>query len=175
MRQLKQITGIAVVFSAVLLATHSAALADTSREQASVDRAMGFGASVIAPHATVPEEVATRIRIVYGQGDRVVAELADASTLVVAEVSWEPGGTTGWHTHPGPVLVNVTEGALEVVNARDCVSRRYEAGQAFIDPGQGNVHAAMNASDTDRAAAIATFLGVPDGGAPTQWVAPVEC
>lgn len=59
-------------------------------------------------------------------------------------------GTTGWHIHPGPAVVSVTEGELELVNARDCVTRTYRASDAFIDPGQGNVHTGTNPSEEER-------------------------
>jgi hypothetical protein len=45
------------------------------------------------------------------------------------------------------------------------------AGQAFVDPGQGNVHIASNASGTDQAKAVATFFGVP-AGSPATIMAP---
>jgi PhzF family phenazine biosynthesis protein len=50
-----------------------------------------------------------------------------------------------------------------------------DAGEAFVDPGQGNVHIASNPSTTADAVAYATFLGVPDGEPATVWVAPVDC
>src|SRR4051812_37911241 len=34
------------------------------------------------------------------------------SDLYVQSNVWAPGGTTGWHTHPGPSFVIVTAGAL---------------------------------------------------------------
>lgn len=144
-----------------------------------LDAPEGFGAEVLAPHATFPDDVAVQFEFRYDEpGDRQgaeVSDLPDASTVVVAEVNWEPGGTSGWHTHPGPVVVSIVEGTLEVTNADDCVTRAYEAGEAFVDPGQGNVHIATNASDTEPALAYATFFGVPDGQPGTEHVEPVHC
>ena len=34
------------------------------------------------------------------------------SDLFVQDNTWEPGGSTGWHTHPGPSLIIVTEGTV---------------------------------------------------------------
>jgi hypothetical protein len=85
------------------------------------------------------------------------------------------GGTSGWHTHPGPVIVNVTEGQVIVTNANDCRPRTYGPGQAFVDPGQGNVHIASNASGTDQAKAVATFFGVPAGSPATIMAPPAAC
>ena len=50
------------------------------------------------------------------------------------------------HEDP-PVIIAITDG--ELVNERDSVTRTYTAGEAFIDPGQGNIHTATNPSETD--------------------------
>lgn len=140
------------------------------------DSPVGFGVEVLARHATFPDEVAAQFRLRYENGRTVVSNLPrDASTVVFARVTWDPEGTSGWHTHPGPVVVSVVEGELLLVNARDCVPRTYGVGEAFVDPGRGSVHIASNPSTTDRAVAYATFLGVPDGKPATVWVPPVEC
>lgn len=45
------------------------------------------------------------------------------------------GGFSGWHTHPGPVLVVVTQGSITWANGSDplCTPRVYTTGQAFIE------------------------------------------
>ena len=158
-----------------------------------VDEPEGFFVDPLAMHARFPDRVAAQFRIDYtvspdedfeekvtgrpaSSSGTVISNLPkDASNVIFAKVRWNPDGTTGWHTHPGPVIVSITEGEIEVVNERDCIPRRYAAGQAFIDPGQGAVHIASNASSTEDAAAYATFLGVPDGSPPTIWTQPVDC
>lgn len=145
---------------------------------AAVDSPVGFGVEVLAGHASFPDAVSARFGVQYDgdDADGVVSDLPDdASSVVVAKVTWEPAGTTGWHTHPGPVIVNIAEGELAVRNASDCVVRQYVAGEAFIDPGQGNVHVATNPSESAETVAYATFLGVPDGQPATVWVEPVDC
>jgi quercetin dioxygenase-like cupin family protein len=140
------------------------------------DAPIGFSAQVLAPHAAFADDVAATFRFKYADGGgTTVAQLRDASTVVMAEVTWEPGGTSGWHTHPGPVIVNIVEGALELTNASDCVTRTYTAGQAFVDQGQGNVHVAVNPSATEQTRVVATFFGVPAGGAPTEFAPPASC
>ncbi len=135
----------------------------------------GFGAEVLAAHASFPDDVAAQFRLKYDRGPTIVSNLPrDASTMVVAKVTWPPGASSGWHTHPGPVLVSMVEGSVELTNARDCVIHTYSAGEAFLDPGQGNVHIATNVGETD-AVAYATFLGVPDGAPATEWVEPADC
>jgi quercetin dioxygenase-like cupin family protein len=160
---------------ALLLALASAP-GGTAEATGNADEPDGFSAEVLAPHATFTDEVSAKLRVRYDRGDAIVADLpSDASTVVMAEVTWEPGGTSGWHTHPGPAVVNVVEGEVSVTNASDCVTRTYAAGEAFLDPGQGNVHIATNESTTDEANAYVTFFGVPDGEPVTIWSPPTDC
>lgn len=55
-----------------------------------------------------------------------------------------PGGSTGWHTHPGPVIVTVVKGSLiyEDAGPNACRRRTYGEGFGFVDPGFGHVHRA---------------------------------
>lgn len=172
----------AVVVGALMLnaptATGQPQLGDNSAATSEVDEPEGFSVEVLAPHGTFPDSVAAGFVIDYEGSDvGPIRSLLpfDASSVVLAKVTWHPEGTSGWHTHPGPVIVTITEGSLELINERDCVARTYTAGEAFIDPGQGNIHIASNPSTTERAVAYATFLGVPDGEPATIWVEPVEC
>ena len=140
-----------------------------------VDEPDGFEVEILAPHAPFVDDVAAELTLEFAdsEGEPIVVDLDDASTLVVAEVTWTPGGTSGWHRHPGPVLVNVVEGELELVWERDCVPRIYTAGESFLDPGE--IHTARNTSDAGCARAYAMFLGIPDGEPATVWVPPVDC
>jgi hypothetical protein len=50
---------------------------------------------------------------------------------------WQPGGTTGWHTHPGHSLIIVTAGTVTAYegNDPDCTPHVYTQGMGFVDPG----------------------------------------
>ena len=65
--------------------------------------------------------------------------------VVTQSISMAPGGTTGWHGHPGPVLVTIKSGELTVVytNDRSCEGTTYKAGESFVDFGNV-VHTALN-------------------------------
>jgi hypothetical protein len=56
-----------------------------------------------------------------------------------------PGGSFGWHSHPGPSLVVVKTGALTLYRADDpnCTPQVVEAGFGFVDAG-GDVHIVRN-------------------------------
>jgi quercetin dioxygenase-like cupin family protein len=76
---------------------------------------------------------------------------------------WLPGGTTGWHTHPGHTLIFVTAGAVTQYQADDpsCTPHVYSAGMSFVDHGGQHVHIVRN-EGTVPAQAIAIRL-VPAG------------
>ena len=83
-----------------------------------------------------------------------------SADLVTQQLIFGGGGHTGWHSHPGPVLVTVKRGALRVIYADDttCEGTVYEAGDSFIDRGDENVHIARNVSATDEVELWATYL-----------------
>jgi quercetin dioxygenase-like cupin family protein len=97
-----------------------------------------------------------------GKATRVV-NVEDPSRTVVARFTVQPGAQFPWHTHRGPVIVNVVEGELVYVGAEDCVEREYPAGTAFVDPGHGHVHTAFNPTD-DETVFVATFFEAPEAG-----------
>jgi quercetin dioxygenase-like cupin family protein len=87
-----------------------------------------------------------------------------------------PGGHTGWHSHPGPVLVTIAAGALTLYQGNDptCSPRTVTAGESFIDPGGGNVHIARN-EGTETLTLYATYLLPPSAGARTDVENPGNC
>ena len=173
-RRGRTITILAAAAAAVLIGAGVATAEDQPPPE--VDRPSGFEGEVLAPHSAFTDDVQGELEITYDGGPTLESDLWDgAETALVVRVTWQPGGTSGWHTHPGPAVVTVTEGEVEVTNAVDCVPRTYRQGEAFMDPGQGNVHIARNPSDSENATAYATFIGVPDGEPATVWVEPADC
>ena len=82
----------------------------------------------------------------------------DNTDIVVANIAITPGGTSGWHSHPGPVLVVVKTGALTIYRGDDptCSPTLHPAGTAFTEEG-GVVHIARNEGAVD-ATTVATFF-----------------
>lgn len=105
---------------------------------------------------------------VRGEHGAVVARADGSGQVVVQEITIGPGGTTGWHSHPGPVVVVVKAGALAFVDEERgvCTETTYPAGTAFVDQGQGSIHAAFNRSSTENLVLMATYFDVPVGGSP---------
>jgi quercetin dioxygenase-like cupin family protein len=125
--------------------------------------ASGFSVQVLSRTSFIDDIDATfRLK----QGSTNVIHVNDPSDVVVAKVTVQPGGSLGWHTHPGPAIATVAAGQLTIINAKDCVTRQYPAGKAFIDPGLGNVHVGFNTTDVETVVYV-TFLDVPAGQSPT--------
>jgi Cupin domain len=68
------------------------------------------------------------------------------SDVYVQSNVWQPGGTTGWHTHPGHSLITVTAGTVTAYDGDDpdCKPHVYTVGMGFVDPGGAHVHIIRN-------------------------------
>lgn len=128
------------------------------------------GASVISAPILARGDFSEQVdvKVKYARDGSInVSNAPDAGEVVVQEITIGPGGTTGWHSHPGPVVVVVKQGTLTYVRAvgDQCVDTAYGAGTAFVDPGQGHAHTAFNLGG-DNLVLIATYFDVPVGGSP---------
>ena len=103
-----------------------------------------------------------KLRIKTHEGT-IVVNVEDPSRTVVARYTVQPGARFPWHSHAGPVVVNIVSGALTYVSAHTCGEKTYAAGEAFVDPGQGHVHTAYNPG-TQPTVFIATFFDAPAEG-----------
>jgi quercetin dioxygenase-like cupin family protein len=87
------------------------------------------------------------------------------SDLYVQSNVWTPGGSSGWHTHPGPSLITVTAGTVTVYEGDDpsCTPHVYSATgtNAFVDVGVGDVHLVRNEGTVEARAIVVQF--VPTG------------
>lgn len=68
------------------------------------------------------------------------------SDLYVQNNVWAPGGSTGWHTHPGHSLIIVTAGTVTGYEGDDpsCTPHVYTVGMGLIDEGGDHVHLLRN-------------------------------
>src|SRR5215204_2751676 len=118
---------------------------------------------VLTPRSVFTDNVDLKLKNKLDGRATEVVNVKDPSRTVVARITLQPGAQFPWHTHPGPVIVNVAEGELVYVGAEDCVEREYPAGTAFIDAGHGHVHTAFNPTD-DVTVLVATFFEAPAQG-----------
>lgn len=93
----------------------------------------------------------------------IKARFKQPSDFIVVDLTVAPGGTTGWHSHPGPALVIVKEGVFTLYDGDDrrCRPHRYGPGQAFVDQGGGHVHIGRN--ETRRPVKLLVTFIVPKG------------
>jgi quercetin dioxygenase-like cupin family protein len=84
--------------------------------------------------------------------------------LVTNQVTIQPGGSSGWHFHPGVTLVTVASGGVVRYDAH-CMATVFPAGSAFVEAGD---HPLLVVNEGDVPAInIVTFMvpaGTPDTG-----------
>lgn len=133
--------------------------------------AAAYGGTVLA---TPPSGVVSTVFAV-GQFDEIQAKTLSSSwqaristkgetDLHVLENRIAPGGSFGWHSHPGPSLVIVKTGALTLYRGDDssCTPEVIPAGSGFVDDG-GDVHLVRNEGSVETVVYVTSL--VPRGAA----------
>jgi len=132
-----------------------------------------LGASIIAASLALAS-----VAVATGPSGSVVSEVIGAGSMpngvgfastpgtntVVADFTFGPNSSTGWHTHPGKTLVTVKSGTFTVYHARDCAPMVYEPGDAFVEL-PSTIHVGRNESASIVELGV-VFFGVPIGGSP---------
>ena len=97
--------------------------------------------------ATVPTGFLAAHNKVEGIRVSAVARAVDRgrADVFIQHVRLAGNEATAWHTHPGPVFVEVVKGSLtyEAAEHGDCRRITYEAGEGFFDRGFGHIHRAV--------------------------------
>lgn len=90
--------------------------------------------------------------------------LEQGSDIVVSKITVAPGGSSGWHSHPGGAIVVVQQGEVTLYTSvgNHCDVTIYTQGQSFVER-RGEVNEAVNAGSTPYVIFV-TFPGVPVGG-----------
>jgi quercetin dioxygenase-like cupin family protein len=72
------------------------------------------------------------------------------SEVQMFKLTIRPGGSGGWHSHSGPVLVTVTQGTASWYEAQgaSCTRRTVKQGQATVEP-PGVIHNTRNEGKRD--------------------------
>lgn len=153
----KRRAAAAVVLIAVLAVTANVA------PSAAQDPPPPIATEFLTDRAVFTDNVRLRVRIKLEGLRPQVVSVKKPSRTVVARFTLQPAAQIPWHSHPGPVVVNIVSGELTYVAARDCLEREYPAGTAFVDPGKGHVHTAFNDTD-DVTVFVATFFKAPAVG-----------
>ena len=162
LRAVKKIAAVGkgrqLALAAIVAATSSVAVA------AVLTPSSGILSAPVVARASFADQTDVKFKI-KGQGQEVV-NVNNAQDTVMQQIIIAPGGQTGWHSHPGPVVVLIKSGQMSFYDGDDptCTVRTYSAGQAFIDSGQGHVHIARN-EGPENLELWATYFDVPPGGA----------
>jgi len=96
-----------------------------------------------------------------------------ASDVHVLQNTIAPGGSFGWHSHPGPSLVVVQSGTATFYFGADptCTPHVVQAGSGFVDQG-GDIHIVRNEGSVDLVTVVTSLvpagatrrIDVPDPG-----------
>jgi len=122
--------------------------------------ALACGGTVLA---TPPSDL-TQVALARGTNvsDETVP-LHVGTDVAMAQITVDPGGSSGWHSHPGGAIIIVEEGSLTVHGSigSQCETTTYSAGQAFIER-PGEVDDVINTGVVPYVLFV-TFPGVPAG------------
>ena len=131
----------------------------------------GVGAAVATPPAGVVGETLLR-NTLEDPNDKMKLILSlmrtgavGPSDVLVQRVTVAASGHTGWHSHSGPTLINVTSGTLTLyaANSPSCIGHDYPAGTSFVEA-DGEVGIVRN--ETDAPAEFHVVFIIPPGASP---------
>lgn len=94
----------------------------------------------------------------------VEVEARPALDVATQTITFQPGGHSGWHSHPGPVFISVIAGAMTFYESDDpdCQPIVLNAGEGYLDTGE-HAHIARNESSAPATNVVTYF--VPPGAA----------
>lgn len=134
---------------------------------------LGVLYNVVTVTGTVNHDVHAHAHVALpGSDDGFNAELETEgpANFIVQDVIFAPGGTTGWHKHPGVLLLSLTadSGSVDWYDA-NCVKHVYNAGDSWTEG--TTLHDVVNNS-TSNAHFIVTYIVAKGVGKRTDQPAP---
>jgi quercetin dioxygenase-like cupin family protein len=124
-------------------------------------------AFTVEPSSATPPSGLTNVLLARGTDtSHESVRLRFGTDIAMSQITVNPGGSSGWHSHPGGAIVIVKEGTLTVYSpaGRHCRTHTYSAGQAFIERPR-EVDNVLNTGSVPYVLYV-TFPGVPPGGSP---------
>ena len=122
----------------------------------------GFGStSTLLGRATFRDSSPTfKIKRITGDW-HVEVKSVPALDLAVQTITFQPGGYSGWHRHPGPVFIQVVSGTMTFYESDDptCTPVVKHAGEGYLDVGD-HAHIARNETALP-AQNVVTYLAPP--------------
>jgi hypothetical protein len=98
-----------------------------------------------------------------------------AFDIAVQSIVFQPGGQSGWHSHPGPVFIEVVSGTMTFYESDDptCSPIIRTAGQGYLDKGEHG-HIARNESGAP-AQNLVTYFAPPGAALKIDAPRPGNC
>jgi quercetin dioxygenase-like cupin family protein len=169
---------IAITSGAVLAAALAPGVASADPEHG------GRNAPTSAPPPDTPAVTSTELARgslgefrVRDRGADVRLSAGQPTDLVLVQATLLPGRETGFHTHAGPSLVIVKEGAMTLVEPRrgnrGCDEEEFGAGDAFPHP--SGAHNFVNGGTAPVVFFLAYFVPEDDTPAPDPTDVPRGC
>ena len=88
-----------------------------------------IGAELLTDRAVFTDNVDLKVKAKLDGEATQVVNVKNPSRTVTARFTVQPGAEFGWHTHAGPVIVNVVEGELTFVDSRRLRGTRIPGGE----------------------------------------------
>ena len=96
--------------------------------------------------------------------------------IITQTVTIQPGGTSGWHSHPGPQFIVVKSGAITFYGLEaSCSPLRINAGESWIDHEPGMAHTVTNEGSVPAELVVTSVNPVglaPRTDVPAPWRSP---
>lgn len=109
-----------------------------------------------------------------------VVKMHENNETVAYTATMAPGATSGWHRHPGGIVVLVKSGTFTSygLDGEPCVGVDIPAGGAYFEDNAASArypHFARNRGDVPTEVVVIAFDVPPDGSPRTDADAPGEC
>ena len=125
--------------------------------------ASGVGAIDFGPGGMVARATFDAFKVKRQVGEwEMEMEVKPSVDIGVRSFVYAPGSYTGWHTHPGPVFIQVLRGTVTFYSSDDpnCTPVVVHAGGTFLDTGE---HAHIGRNETGQEAQDLVVLFAPQG------------
>ena len=129
----------------------------------------GLVVSALAVAGATPPSPTGFTSVVIGRGQAARSfdvHQRRGNDVAVNQITVQPAGFSGWHSHPGTTVVAVQSGQVRLYSERiaggKCRVRTFTAGQVFLEHPSIKYNAVNTGSEPYVVAA--TFFNVPHGG-----------
>ena len=112
----------------------AAALAVNVIPSAAVDPPPPIASEPLTARSVFPDEVDMKLKLREPGGGTAVIHVGDPSRTVDVRYTVQPGAKFPWHTHYGPVIVNIISGSLTYVSSDNCSGTTYSPASRSSTP-----------------------------------------